>query len=236
MSKFWNVRTVGPTIPSMYLDKRIQNDKDYGMNLFKPNVSACMNWLSGKPKDSVVYVSFGSYASLRIEQTAELASALKESDVYFLWVVRETEKAKLPYNFIEETREKGLVVSWCPQLEVLSHESVGCFLTHCGFNSVLEALSLGVPMLAMPEWTDQPTNAKHIEDVWGIGIRARSNEEGIVRRETIKECIRELVTEAGEKGKEIKNNSSKWKNLAKQAVDEGGSSDKNIDEFIAKLL
>ncbi|KAK8506008.1 hypothetical protein V6N13_002657 [Hibiscus sabdariffa] len=236
MSKFWNVRTVGPTVPSVFLDKRIQNDKDYGMHLFKPNVSACMSWLSGKPKDSVLYISFGSYASPGIEQSAELASALKETGVYFLWVVKETEKANLPNNFIEETSEKGLVVSWCPQLEVLSHDSVGCFLTHCGFNSVLEALSLGVPVLAMPIWTDQPTNAKHIEDVWGIGIRVRPDKEGTVRRETIKQCIAELVTEVGEKGKEIKKNSIKWKDLAKKAVDEGGRSDQNIDEFIAKLL
>lgn len=105
MSRFWNVMTVGPTIPSMYLDKRIENDKDYGMNLFKPNVDACMSWLGGKPKDSVLYVSFGSLASLGIEQTTELACALKSSNVYFLWVVRETEMAKLPYNFIEETSE-----------------------------------------------------------------------------------------------------------------------------------
>ncbi|TYH64012.1 hypothetical protein ES332_D07G236800v1 [Gossypium tomentosum] len=155
MSRFWNVMTVGPTIPSMYLDKRIENDKDYGMNLFKPNVDACMSWLGGKPKDSVLYVSFGSLASLGIEQTTELACALKSSNVYFLWVVRETEMAKLPYNFIEETSEKGLVVAWCPQLEVLSNEAIGCFLTHCGFNSTLEALSLGVPMLQCP---NGPTN------------------------------------------------------------------------------
>ncbi|TYI74779.1 hypothetical protein E1A91_D07G227800v1 [Gossypium mustelinum] len=236
MSRFWNVMTVGPTIPSMYLDKRIENDKDYGMNLFKPNVDACMSWLGGKPKDSVLYVSFGSLASLGIEQTTELACALKSSNVYFLWVVRETEMAKLPYNFIEETSEKGLVVAWCPQLEVLSNEAIGCFLTHCGFNSTLEALSLGVPMLAMPQWTDQPTNAKHVEDVWRIGIRAHPNVKGVVRRETIERCIKELLTEVGEKGKEIRKNSIKWKSLAKKGIDEGGNSDKNIDEFIAKLL
>lgn len=236
MSRFWNVMTVGPTIPSMYLDKRIENDKDYGMNLFKPNVDACMSWLGGKPKDSVLYISFGSFASLGIEQTTELACALKSSNVCFLWVVRETEMAKLPYNFIEETSEKGLVVAWCPQLEVLSNEAVGCFLTHCGFNSTLEALSLGVPMLAMPQWTDQPTNAKHVEDVWRIGIRAHPNEKGVVRRETIERCIKELLTEVGEKGKEIRKNSIRWKDLAKKGIDEGGNSDKNIDEFIAKLL
>ncbi|XP_017976433.1 PREDICTED: UDP-glycosyltransferase 74G1 [Theobroma cacao] len=235
MSKFWKVMTVGPTVPSLYLDGRLENDKDYGMNLFKPSTSACMSWLNGKPKSSVVYVSFGSFASLGVEQIAELACALKGCNCYFLWVVRESEEAKLPGNFIEETAEKGLVVTWCPQLEVLSHESTGCFLTHCGFNSVLEALSLGVPMLAMPQWTDQGTNAKHVEDVWGIGIRARPDEKlGLVTREIIEQCIKELTE--GEKGKEIKKNAIKWKNLAKKAVDEGGSSDKNINEFIAKLV
>ncbi|XP_022769551.1 UDP-glycosyltransferase 74G1-like [Durio zibethinus] len=235
MSKFWKVMTIGPTIPSVYLDRRLGNDKDYGMNLFKPNTGACMSWLNGKPKGSVIYASFGSFALLEAEQMAELAWALKGSNYYFLWVVRETEEAKLPNNFIEETSEKGLVVTWSPQLEVLSHESIGCFLTHCGFNSVLEALSLGVPMLAMPQWTDQGTNAKYVEDVWGIGIRARPDEKGIVRRTVIEQCIKELLIE-GEKGKEITKNAIKWKNLAKRAVDEGGSSDKNMDEFVANLL
>ncbi|XVE72645.1 hypothetical protein DITRI_Ditri11bG0054600 [Diplodiscus trichospermus] len=233
MSKFWNVNTIGPTIPSMYLDKRLENDKDYGMNLFKPKTSACLSWLSGKPKGSVVYVSFGSFASLGVEQMAELAWALKGSNCYFLWVVREREEAKLPNNFIDEAREKGLVVTWCPQLEVLSHESIGCFLTHCGFNSVLEALSLGVPMLAMPQWTDQGTNAKHVEDVWRIGIRVRPDEKGLVRKEVVELCIKEIME--GEKGKEAKKNAIKWKDLAKKAVEEGGTSDKNIDEFVAKL-
>ncbi|GMI98600.1 UDP-glycosyltransferase 74 F1 [Hibiscus trionum] len=235
MSKHWNVMTVGPTIPSMYLDKRLQNNKDYGLNLFDPNASACMSWLSGKPKGSVVYVSFGSIASLGTKQMAEIGCALKRRNGHFLWVVRETEKSKLPHNYIEETSDQGLVVTWCPQLEVLSHESIGCFLTHCGFNSVLEALSLGVPMLAMPQWTDQATNAKYIEDVWRVGIRACCDKEGIVRRETIEHGIKELLMEVGEKGREIRKNSIKWKNLASKAVDAGGKSDKNIDEFIAKV-
>ncbi|XVF42285.1 hypothetical protein PTKIN_Ptkin01aG0348800 [Pterospermum kingtungense] len=235
MSTFWKVMTVGPTIPSMYLDKRLENDKDYGMNLLEPNTSVTMSWLSGKPKNSVIYVAFGSFASLGTEQMCELAWALKGSNCCFLWVVREPEMAKLPINFIEETSEKGLVVTWCPQLEVLAHESIGCFVTHCGFNSVLEALSLGVPMLAMPQWTDQATNAKHVEDVWGIGIRAQPDEKGFVRKEIIEQCIKELLIDE-EKGREIKKNAIKWKNLAKKAVDEGGSSDKNIDEFVANLL
>ncbi|KAH7549795.1 hypothetical protein ACOSP7_025271 [Xanthoceras sorbifolium] len=234
MAKLWKVGTVGPTLPSMYLDKRLEDDKDYGIKLFKPKTSDCINWLNDKPSGSVVYVSFGSVADLRQEQMEELAWGLKGSNCYFMWVVRESMETKLPNKFLEETSDQGLVVSWCPQLEVLAHESIGCFVTHCGFNSVLEALSLGVPMVAMPQWVDQPTNAKFVEDVWGTGIRVLPDEKGIVESQVLQKCIKEIME--GEKGKEIKKNAKKWKELAKEAIDEGGSSDNNINEFVAKLL
>ncbi|XP_021834106.1 UDP-glycosyltransferase 74E2-like [Prunus avium] len=216
MAKFWPLRTIGPTIPSMYLDKRHEEDKEYGLSLLKP------------------YVSFGSVAKLGEEKVEELCLGLRRSKHYFLWVVRASESAKLPKGFAEETSEKGLVVSWCPQLEVLAHEAVGCFVTHCGWNSTLEALSLGVPMVAVPQWVDQSTNAKFIMDVWKIGLKAQADEKGIVRGEEIAHCVTEILE--GERGKEIRKNVLKWKALAKSAVDEGGSSDKNIDEFIAKLV
>ncbi|KAK0589065.1 hypothetical protein LWI29_009160 [Acer saccharum] len=237
MAKLWKIGTVGPTLPSMYLDKRLEDDKDYGTNLFEPKTSVSMNWLNNRPSGaSVVYVAFGSAATLNPEQMEELAWGLKESNCHFLWVVRENEETKLPSKFLEEISEsdQGLVVSWCPQLEVLAHESVECFVTHCGFNSVIEALSLGVAMVAMPQWTDQPTNAKYVEDVWGTGIRALPDEKGVVRRQVVEKCIEEVMV--GEKGKKMKDNAKKWKQLAKEAIDEGGSSDENIDEFVAKLL
>ncbi|KAF8391760.1 hypothetical protein HHK36_021994 [Tetracentron sinense] len=230
MAKLWPMRAVGPT--SMYLDKRVEDDKGYGLNLFKP--SACMNWLSSRPTGSVVYVSFGSMASVGVEQMEELARGLSGSGRYFLWVVRASEEEKLPKNFAEEMSEKGLVVHWCSQLEVLAHHAVGCFVTHCGWNSVLEALSLGVPMVGMPQWTDQTTNAKYVKDVWKTGLRARVDEKGIVRRQEVERCIREVME--GEKGQGIMKNSREWRNFAKEAVDEGGSSQKNIDEFVAKLV
>ncbi|MBA0721494.1 hypothetical protein Golax_009032, partial [Gossypium laxum] len=228
MSKIWKLGTIGPTIPSMYLDKRLKHNKDYGLQLLHPNTSACMRWLNTKPNGSVVYVSFGSLAEVGVEQMAEIAWGLIGTNAYFLWVVREPEEPKLPDNFKHMTREKGLIVRWCPQLEVLKHRSVGCFVSHCGYNSVLEALGLGVPMVAMPQWADQATNAKHVEDVWRVGVRALVDEKGIVRRETIKQCINEVIM-GGERGNEIKKNSIKWKNLAIKAADHGGSSDKNID-------
>ncbi|KAA8532159.1 hypothetical protein F0562_006699 [Nyssa sinensis] len=234
MASQWPIKTIGPTIPSMYLDKRLTDDKDYGLSLFKPDAAACMNWLDNKQIGSVVYVSFGSLANLGEEQMDELACGLMRSNNYFLWVVRASEGSKLPSNLKAETSEKGLVVNWCPQLEVLSHQAVGCFMTHCGWNSTLEALSLGVPMVAMPQWTDQTTNAKFVVDVWQAGVRVKVNEKGIVGREEIEVCIKEVME--GERGKELKRNAVKWKVLAKEAVDEGGSSDKNIEDFVSKIL
>jgi pathogen-inducible salicylic acid glucosyltransferase len=228
-----SIKPIGPTIPSVYLDRQLEDDREYGLSLFKPNLDGCKEWLDSKETGSVVYVSYGSMAALGEEQMAEIAWGLKRSGCYFLWVVRESEKKKLPSNFAEESSEKGLIVTWSQQLEVLAHKSVGCFMTHCGWNSALEALSLGVPMVAMPQWTDQPTNAKYIADVWHVGVRVKANEKGIVTKEEVEGCIREVME--GERGSEMRRNSEKWMKLAKTAVDEGGSSDKNITEFAAEL-
>ncbi|CAN0841571.1 Mogroside IE synthase [Linum grandiflorum] len=225
-----NFRTIGPTLPSVYLDKQLPDDTDYGLSFFKPDNEACNNWLQGKPKGSVVYVSFGSIADLGPEHLEELCWGLKNSNHYFLWVVRSSEEAKLPPTF---KAEKGLIVSWCSQLEVLASEAVGCFVTHCGWNSTLEAMSLGVPMVAMPWWTDQTTNAKFVTDVWTTGVKAARDENGVVGREVIEKCIREVME--GEKGEEMRRNAEKWKKLMKDAVTEGGSSHKNITEFVAML-
>ncbi|PQM36862.1 UDP-glycosyltransferase 74E2-like [Prunus yedoensis var. nudiflora] len=229
----WPIKTIGPTLPSMYLEKRLEDDRDYGINLFKPNNDTCIKWLDSKKACTVVYVSFGSVANLGEKQMEELALGLKRSKTSFLWVVRESEIQKLPSNFEEQTSEKGLVVNWCPQLQVLAHRAIGCFMTHCGWNSTLEALSLGVPMVAMPQWTDQLTNAKFVEDEWKVGVRVKVD-QGIVTKEEIERCIAQVME--GDRGNEIKRNSMRWRELAKEAVDEGGSSDKNIEEFVAALL
>ena len=221
-------------MPSMFLDKKIKDDNDYGIHMFKPSTDLCLKWLNDKPKGSVVYVSFGSLASLNEGQMEEIAWGLKESENYFLWVVRESEKDKLSKNIREILFEKGLIVTWCPQLQVLSHKAVGCFVTHCGWNSTLEAVSLGVPMIVVPHWSDQPTNAKYIVDVWKIGVKATKDEKGIIKRETLKHCIKETMEEG--KGNELKNNAIKWRDLIRTSFDDGGSSEKNIIEFVDKII
>ncbi|GFP81625.1 UDP-glycosyltransferase 74e2 [Phtheirospermum japonicum] len=235
MAKFLPVRTIGPTIPSSYLDKRLPDDKSYDLSVFKPVTEPCIKWLNKKPKRSVIYVSFGSFAQPRADQMEELALALKTTKMGFLWVVRASEEPKLPKNYRDEiSDENGLIVTWCHQLDVLAHDAIGCFVTHCGWNSTLEALSSGVPMVALPQWSDQSTNAKFVGDVWGMGIRANLDETGIVRREEITRCVEYVMD--GETGEEIRTSAVKWKRLAREAVDEGGSSNRNIEEFVSALV
>ncbi|KAJ4847787.1 hypothetical protein Tsubulata_003343, partial [Turnera subulata] len=233
MSKVCPVLTIGPTIPSIYLDRRIEKDDEYNIDLFTSDASVSTKWLSDKPPRSVVYVAFGSFCDLSEKQMEELARGLERSNFYFLWIVRVTEQAKLPKTFIEELGDRGCVASWSRQVEVLANQAVGCFLTHCGWNSTIEALSLGVPMVAMPQWSDQPSNAKLVEDVWKVGIRVRVGEDGLVSGEEIQCRVRQVMV--GEKGKEIKKNAEKWRDLAIEAVSQGGSSDANIDKFVAEL-
>ncbi|XP_021774775.1 UDP-glycosyltransferase 74E2-like isoform X2 [Chenopodium quinoa] len=233
MRSQWPIKTIGPAIPSMYLDKRLEDDNEYGLSFFKPETDACLQWLDARETSSVVYIAMGSLASLGAEEMEEIAKGVINTEKHFLWVVRASEEDKLPPNFKEEISGKALVVNWCPQLAVLAHRAIGCFVTHCGWNSTLEAISIGVPLVAMPQWVDQPTNAKYINDVWRNGVRLKVDEKGIVTRDELKACILEVME--GERASEIRSNVAKWKKLAQEAMDEGGSSDRNIEEFAAKL-
>ncbi|KAL8143994.1 hypothetical protein V2J09_017026 [Rumex salicifolius] len=233
MRKQWpNIKPIGPAIPSMHLDKRIKDDTKYGLSPFNLETSGCIQWLDAQKPSSTIYVSFGSLAALGGSQMEEMASALKSTKMPFLWVVKAKEVDNLPPGFREEALGQGMIVNWCPQLDVLGHRAVGCFFTHCGWNSTLEAVSSGVPLVSMPLWADQPTNAKFVEGVWGVGVRVKGGRQGVVKREEIERCIREVME--GEKGKEVRLNASKLKMAAREAMQEGGSSDRNIDEFVAK--
>jgi UDP-glucose:(indol-3-yl)acetate beta-D-glucosyltransferase len=206
----------------------------YGANMVDPAEDACIKWLDTKPPCSVAYVSFGSFASVDAAQTEELARGLIAAGKPFLWVVRATEEAQLPRHLLDAATASGaaLMVRWSPQLDVLAHRAVGCFVTHCGWNSTLEALGFGVPMVALPIWTDQPINAWLIEAAWGVGVRARRDAaSGIFLRDEIESCVRAVmnddgtVTSAGQAAR-------RWRDAARAAVAPGGSSDRNLDEFV----
>ncbi|KAL9233149.1 hypothetical protein vseg_008179 [Gypsophila vaccaria] len=233
MSEKWPIKTVGPTIPSMYLDKRLEDDIDYGLTMFQPETNACIRWPT-RLSDLHFHGKLGSITSLGRYQMGQLANGLRQSGKNFLWVFRAEEESKLPMNFRDEVDGHGLIVNWCPQLAVLAHRAVRCFMTHCGWNSTLEAISLGVPLVAMPQWTDQPTNAMHIADVWRVGVRVMVDEKGIVMKDEVEACVRKVMD--GDTGREFKENVMKLKDVAKEVMQEGGSSDKNIKEFALKLM
>ncbi|KAL3747739.1 hypothetical protein ACJRO7_016532 [Eucalyptus globulus] len=241
-ANLWPLKTVGPTLPSLYLDKRLPNDNAYDVNLFTPITTSTVSaWLRRHrhPPRSVVYVSFGSMADLHASQFAELAHGLALAGHPFIWIVRSTEQHKLPRDLMDSIpSEEALILPWCNQLEVLESDAIGCFVTHCGLNSVIEAICLGVPMVAMPQWTDQPTNAKFVEDVWRVGVRARADESGVVGREEVERCVREVVGGGGGggRGREVTESARMWMETAKAVMAEGGSSDRNIDEFVEELV
>ncbi|KAI5599672.1 hypothetical protein BDE02_02G211900 [Populus trichocarpa] len=238
----FNLIGIGPLIPSAFLDGKDPLDKSFGGDIFHGSEDYT-EWLNSKTKSSVVYVSFGSILVLSKRQIEEIARGLVDSGLTFLWVIRDEQKKNEVKEEEEEEEDhlracreailerQGMIVPWCCQVEVLSHPSIGCFVTHCGWNSTLESLVCEVPVVAFPHWTDQGTNAKLIADVWKTGVRVVANEEGIVEGDEIKRCL-DLVMAHGKTGEDIRKNAKKWKDLARDAVKEGGSSDKNLKAFV----
>ncbi|XP_073121690.1 mogroside I-E synthase-like [Henckelia pumila] len=161
----------------------------------------------------------------------EIAFGLMMSNCNFLWVVRSSEENKLPPHFISNVQDRRLVVKWCSQPRILAHPAVSCFMAHCGWNSILEALSCAVPIIGVGLWGDQHINAKFIEDVWKVGVRVRV---GDIKREEIAKLVAEVLH--GDKGKELKINACEWKELVEEAVGKGWSSTKNVDAFVSRIL
>ena len=246
---------IGPLVPSAFLDTTDESDNTYGGDLVNKEKDY-VEWLGSKPKRSVVYVSFGSLSTLPKRQMEEIYKGLVEIGRPFLWVIRQDDKGtktdtksdtidaktdmdtdntdtETESGFWKDESEmggEGLIVPWCSQVEVLAHPSTGCFVTHCGWNSTSESLAMGVPMVCFPQWSDQTTNAKLVEDVWKIGVRVKVNEDGVLEGGELKRCLEEVMG-----GEEVRKNAEKWRVLAREAAGEGGSSDKNIRAFVKKI-
>ncbi|KAL9303531.1 hypothetical protein ACSQ67_020794 [Phaseolus vulgaris] len=209
----------------------------------------CLTWLDKQEVGSVLYVSFGSGGTLSQEQVNELAYGLELSNHKFLWVVREPSSlafdaylsAKkdvdplhfLPGGFLERTKEQGLVIpSWAPQIQVLGHSSVGGFLTHCGWNSILESVVHGVPLITWPLFAEQRMNAVVLSEGLKVGVRPRVGEKGLVERVEIVEVIKCLME--GEEGGKMHKRMEELKEAANNALKEDGSSTKTLSELVLK--
>ncbi|XP_044487457.1 UDP-glycosyltransferase 83A1-like [Mangifera indica] len=200
----------------------------------RPEDSSCLNWLDEQPLDSVIYVSLGSTTTLNQQQFEELALGLESSGQPFLWVVRSDLVkdliAEFPDGFKEKIAGRGKIVEWAAQEKVLAHSSVACFVSHCGWNSTLEGLSMGVPFLCWPYFVDQFQNRNYICEVWEIGLNLSSNEEGIVTKDEIQTKITKLLND-----EIIKENALKVKERAANSLVEGGSSFENFKRFIVEM-
>ncbi|ESQ55939.1 hypothetical protein EUTSA_v10027441mg [Eutrema salsugineum] len=202
-----------------------------------------IEWLDTKADSSVLYISFGTLAVLSKKQLLEICEALIQSRRPFLWVITdksyrskedgEEKEEEIIRSFREELDEIGMVVSWCDQFSVLKHRSIGCFVTHCGWNSTLESLVAGVPVVAFPQWTDQMTNAKLLEECWKTGVRVVEKKEEeevvVVESEEIRRCIEEVMEE---KAEEFRRNAARWRDLAAETAREGGSSFNHLKAFV----
>ncbi|XP_050223447.1 UDP-glycosyltransferase 83A1-like [Mercurialis annua] len=198
--------------------------------------STCLKWLDQQPNGSVIYVAFGSSVVCNQKQLIELAHGLEITGRPFLWVVRSDfttdneAKAEFLNGFTERIQNYGKIVKWAPQENVLAHPSVACFFTHCGWNSTMEGVSMGVPFLCWPYIVDQFHNRDYICEGWNVGLAVNPDEEGIVTRHEIKSKIEKLVS-----NKDFKDNSLKLKEMAKKSVGEGGSSYKNFTNFVDQI-
>ncbi|KAF7102596.1 hypothetical protein CFC21_103702 [Triticum aestivum] len=225
----YNALPIGPVPPS--------GDET---GLFKQDGAKYMEWLDTKPADSVVYVAFGSRAGMDREQLDELLLDLEQSGRPYLCVVRKDVKAEFADG--EATREpetnarlrNGMVVEWCDQVRVLSHAAVGCFVTHCGWNSVMESLVCGVPMVCVPHMSDQRMNAWLVECEWRVGARAEVRSDGVLRlRATgVRQRVEEVMQEGEAGAGAARRAASEWKRVVAEALGKGGSSDRNLRAFV----
>ncbi|CAH2069267.1 unnamed protein product [Thlaspi arvense] len=205
--------------------------------------SECLKWLDNQPLGSVLYVSFGSGGALTHEQFKELALGLADSEQRFLWVVRSPSQiadasffdphsqtdplAFLPPGFLERTKGRGFVLpSWAPQAQVLAHPSTGGFLTHCGWNSTLESIVSGVPLIAWPLYAEQRMNAVLLVEDVHVALRARAGDDGVVRREEVTRVVKGLME--GEEGKGVRNKMKEMKEGARKVLSDDGSSTKAL--------
>lgn len=188
---------------------------------------SCLPWLDRQAPASVTYASFGTVISPPPQELAELAAGLEASGVPFLWSLEDEQRARLPAGFLDRTGSRGLVVPWAPQMEVLGHVAVGAFVTHCGWNSVVESLAGGVPMVCRPFLGDQPINARMVSHVWKVGV---GFEGGALTCDGVKEAL-DVVLRTKE-GKRMRERAAELGKKAVQAVGPGGRSVQNFKALL----
>lgn len=205
----------------------------------------CLRWLDLHPSKSVVFLCFGRWGAFSVEQLKEMAVGLENSGYRFLWAVRcppgkmglpaAAEEADLgellPEGFLERTKDRVLVLkSYAPQKEVLSHDAVGGFVTHCGHGSLLEAVWFGVPMIGWPLYAEQRMNRVFMVEEMKVALPLEAADDGFVTAAELEKRVRELMD--GVTGKEVRRRVTEMKHSGRAAVRKGGSTVVAVEKFM----
>ncbi|XP_010514993.1 PREDICTED: UDP-glycosyltransferase 76E4-like [Camelina sativa] len=205
-----------------------------GSSLAEDDMS-CIEWLNKKKPRSVIYVSVGTVTQMESKEVLEIAWGLCNSNQPFLWVIRPGSILgfdgidSLPKEVSKMVLERGYIVKRAPQIEVLGHPAVGGFWSHCGWNSTLESIVEGVPMICRPFTSEQKINATYLESVWQIGIQL----EGIVLRGAVERAVNRLIVD--DEGAEMRERALGLREKLKASVRCGGSSYRELEELVKHL-
>ncbi|KAI0515668.1 hypothetical protein KFK09_008334 [Dendrobium nobile] len=232
----WNVG------PVSLCNKEVINKSIRGGE-YATSVSECLKWLDKRSVGTVVYICFGSGSFFSVEQLREIALGLEESMHSFVWVVRNKGNDWIPKGYEERIKDVGMVIKgWAPQLAILNHEAVGGFVTHCGWNSSLEGISVGLPMVTWPLYADQFYNEKFLVDILKVGVMVGSKLytsnaklRPIVEASAVTAAIRRLMGD-GIEAEKRRRRAKELGEMAKRAVDKGGSSYEEIGNLMHELM
>ncbi|KAI7751515.1 hypothetical protein M8C21_022427 [Ambrosia artemisiifolia] len=243
-----NVWCIGP----LSLCQKDESEKVQRGNKSSVNKNECLKWLDSQETGSVIYACLGSVSRVEPAHLIELALALESSKRPFIWVVRAGHKTEKIEKWIEEqefekrTKDRALLIhGWAPQLLVLSHPAIGGFLTHCGWNSTLEGVCAGVPLITWPQFQEQFYNEKLVVQVLRTGVSVGAQKTSVlwgdddkpgelVKSEAFVKAI-EMVMEEGKEGEERRKRAKELSKMANKAIEEGGSSHRNMTRLIEAI-
>eukprot|EP01018_Ginkgo_biloba_P020129 Gb_27984 [translate_table: standard] len=228
------IYTIGPLL--FLTETHVEDKKSKGLisgSLWTEEMGY-VKWLDSQEPSSVIYVCFGSITVMSDEELVEFAWGLEASNQPFLWAIREDlihgKSAVLSIELLEKTKNRSFFVNWAPQMKILSHPSVGGFLTHNGWNSTLESICAGVPMISWPFFAEQQTNRRFVSQVWKIGMEMND----VVERGEVEQMVRKLMK--GEEGEEMRRRVSELKEASIRAISKGGSSSNYLETFVNEML
>ncbi|CAI9295928.1 unnamed protein product [Lactuca saligna] len=227
-----NIYTIGPlhALHKAQLTPSESSETTLSNSVWKED-RTCLSWLDKHPPKTVVYISIGSLSTMTVDQMLEIWHGLVNSRKPFLWVRRPGsitggyDESEVESQLLEVTKEMGCIVDWAPQEDVLAHCAVGGFLTHSGWNSTMESIVQGVPMICWPFYVDQQPNSRFVGEVWKLGIDMKDTCDRLIVEKAVRDIMdgkRDIYTQV----------TGYWANLAKESISDRGSSSISLARLI----